>query len=97
MPSGRATKPGGGDALAPLAVAFAARFIAYLPKLTYPVRVGTHFDAAFALVPPRDLAEIHDPALVALIDERACDWFGGDCGCHDWNPSGDDFLSSALT
>jgi hypothetical protein len=39
-----------GAALAPLAGAFAARFRDYLPRLTYPIRVGTHYNTAFALV-----------------------------------------------
>ena len=34
----------------PLAEAFAERFKVYLPKLTYPVRAGTHFNTAFALI-----------------------------------------------
>jgi hypothetical protein len=88
---------GWGEALAPLAAAFAARFAAYLPKLTYPVRVGTHFNTAFALVLARDWATGRDDDLVALIDDRARAWFLGDRGCQAWEPSGDDFLSSALT
>ncbi|WP_341207198.1 DUF2891 domain-containing protein [uncultured Sphingomonas sp.] len=88
---------GWGDALAPLAAAFAARLMVYLPKLTYPLRAGTHGNTAFALVLARDWAVARDPALVALIDTRARDWFGGDRGCQAWEPSGDDFLSSALT
>ncbi len=86
-----------GAALRPLADAFAARFKEYLPKLTYPIRVGTHPNTAFALVLARDWAVVHDPALTALIDTRARDWFGDDRGCQAWEPSGDDFLSSALT
>src|SRR3546814_18437813 len=35
-------------ALEPLALAFAARFHAFLPKLTYPLRVGPHFKIPFA-------------------------------------------------
>jgi hypothetical protein len=66
------------DALAPLADAFAARFHAYLAKLTYPLRVGTHFNTSFALVLARDWAETRDPALVDLIDTCADRWFGGD-------------------
>jgi hypothetical protein len=87
---------GWADALAPLADAFAARFAAYLPKLTYPVRVGTHFNTAFALVLARDWAGDRDPALAALIDARAFASFGDDRGCQAWEPSSDDFLSSAL-
>ncbi len=85
------------EALAPLAAAFAARFSAYLPKLTYPVRVGTHLNTAFALVLARDWAAGRDRRLTALIDERARGWFGDDRGCQAWEPSGDDFLSPALT
>jgi hypothetical protein len=88
---------GWGDALAPLAAAFAARFAAYLPKLTYPIRVGTHFNTAFALVLARDWATPRDPGLAALIDERARGWFEDDRGCQAWEPSGDDFLSPTLT
>jgi hypothetical protein len=82
--------------LRPLADAFAARFHAFLPKLTYPIRVGTHFNTAFALVLAREWAATHDAALVDLIDARARDWFGGDRGCQAWEPGGDDFLSPAL-
>lgn len=84
-------------ALEPLALAFAARFHAFLPKLTYPLRVGTHFNIAFALVLARRWAQPRDPALVALIDARAAHWFGGDADCQAWEPGGDEFLSSALT
>src|SRR6185503_20249206 len=38
---------GWAEALAPLAEAFAGRFKSYLPKLTYPVRVGAHYNTAF--------------------------------------------------
>lgn len=85
-----------GAALEPLARAFAERFHQHLPKLTYPIRVGTHFNTAFALTLARDWALDHDPALVTLIDMRARDWFGEDRGCQAWEPGGDEFLSSAL-
>jgi len=87
---------GWADALAPLATAFAARFHAHLPKLTYPIRTGTHFNSSFALVLARDWATTHDAALVALIDERAHAWFAGDRDCQAWEPGGDEFLSPAL-
>ncbi|HVR91432.1 MAG TPA: DUF2891 domain-containing protein [Novosphingobium sp.] len=85
-----------GDALAPLARAFAARFHAFLPKLTYPIRVGTHFNTGFALTLARDWGELFDPALVALIDHRAAEWFSADRDCQAWEPGGDEFLSPAL-
>lgn len=84
-------------ALQPLARAFAARFHAYLPKLTYPIRVGTHFNTSFALILADDWAATHDPGLGALIRDRSRAWFGRDRDCQAWEPGGDEFLSSALT
>lgn len=86
-----------GEALEPLARAFAARFAAFLPKLTYPVRTGTHGNIAFALIHALHWAQGRDPSLVARIDERARAWFAGDRGCQAWEPGGDEFLSPALT
>jgi Protein of unknown function (DUF2891) len=84
------------ETLEPLARAFADRFRSFLPKLTYPLRVGTHFNIAFALILAGDWAERHDPALAALIKERAHDWFANDRDCQAWEPGGDEFLSPAL-
>jgi hypothetical protein len=87
---------GWGAALAPLAAAFADRFRAFLPKLSYPIRTGTHFNTAFAMILALDWADTHDPALAALIRTCATDWFGGDRDCQAWEPGGDEFLSPAL-
>ncbi|NML05165.1 DUF2891 domain-containing protein [Sphingomonas sp. G-3-2-10] len=84
------------EALEPLARAFAARFRDFLPKLTYPIRVGTHFNTAFALILARDWAADHDPELVPLIEARALDWFARDRDCQAWEPGGDEFQSPAL-
>ncbi|WP_067738525.1 DUF2891 domain-containing protein [Novosphingobium naphthalenivorans] len=86
-----------GPALTPLAHAFAERFRAFLPKQTYPIRTGTHFNSAFALALAHEWAAQHDPALAGQITETALDWFGADRGCQAWEPGGDEFLSSALT
>ena len=83
-------------ALDPLARDFAARFTAHLPKLTYPIRVGTHYNSAFALTLAHGWAQAHDPALMLLIEERARHWFGADRHCQAWEPGGDEFLSPAL-
>jgi hypothetical protein len=83
--------------LEPLAGAFAERFDRYLQILTYPIRAGTHFNTAFALVLALDWAERFDPVLTELIAARAKHWFGGDRGAQAWEPSGDDFLSPTLT
>lgn len=88
---------GWGAALEPLARAFSDRFRAFLPKLTYPIRVGTHFNTAFALILALDWGRGHDHALAAQIEERARDWFENDRGCQAWEPGGDEFLSPALT
>jgi len=88
---------GWADALAPLAEAFAERFQSFLPKLTYPIRTGTHYNSAFAMILARDWAEANDPALAALIRERALEHYGQDRACPGWEPGGDDFLSPALT
>ena len=86
-----------GAALEPLARAFADRFRHYLQILTYPIRAGTHFNTAFALVLALDWAEEFDRELAELIAARAKHWFGQDRDCQAWEPSGDDFLSPALT
>jgi hypothetical protein len=84
-------------ALRPLADAFVERFHAFLPKATYPVRVGTHFNTAFALTLAFAYAEAAgDHRLGDLLRERANVWYGGDADCQAWEPGGDDFLSSAL-
>jgi hypothetical protein len=83
-------------AIAPLAAAFTARFHDFLPKLTYPLRVGTHFNIAFALIHAHDWAQDRDAALAALIQEKALSWFGQDRACQAWEPGGDEFLSPAL-
>ena len=80
----------------PLARAFAQRFHDHLPLLTYPIRVGTHFNTSFALRLAVEWADRFDPALSDLIRERALDWFGKDRDCQAWEPGGDEFLSSAL-
>ncbi len=80
-------------ALAPLAETFAGHFRAFLPRATYPLRVGTHFNTAFATILALEYA---DPALSALLRETARGWYLGDADCAAWEPGGDEFLSSAL-
>ena len=84
--------------LAPLAQAFADRFIDFLPRATYPTRAGTHGNSAFALLLALDYCEtVQHRALHRLIAERANHWFGRDRRYPaEYEPSGDDFLSSGL-
>jgi hypothetical protein len=79
--------------LAPLTSVFVARFAGFLPKATYPVRVGTHYNTAFALALANDYA---DAELSALFRRTAAAWYGTDAGCQAWEPSGDEFLSPVL-
>ena len=81
----------------PLAHSFAARFRTFLSKATYPIRVGTHYNSAFALALAYEYADtVHDHELRDLVTERARAWYTGDADCQAWEPGGDDFLSSAL-
>jgi DUF2891 family protein len=83
--------------LEPLAQAFAERLRAYLEVLTYPIRVGTHFNTAFALILSLEWAQAFDISLARQIRDRARHWYGADRDCQAWEPGGDEFLSSALT
>ncbi|MCY1663977.1 DUF2891 domain-containing protein [Rhizobium sp. SL86] len=84
--------------LQPLTEVIAKRFRQFLPIATYPVRVGTHFNTAFALRLAADYAEtVGDSALMALLRDTALRWYGEDRDCPAWGePSGDEFLSPAL-
>jgi hypothetical protein len=84
-------------ALAPLTEAVVARFTEFLPKATYPVRAGTHFNTAFALALAMEYADTaNDDTFATLLREKAVSWYGDDVECQAWEPSGDDFLSPAL-
>jgi Protein of unknown function (DUF2891) len=83
--------------LRPLDEEFAARFRDFLPRAIYPIRVGTHFNTAFALTLALDYADtIHDLPFADLLRETAIGWYSADADCQAWEPSLDDFLSSAL-
>ena len=87
-----------GAALEPLARAMVERFEAFLPKADYPLRAGVHSNTAFALTLSLDYAAAAtgDEALAALFRDKARSWYGADVDCQAWEPSGDEFLSSAL-
>ncbi|MCS6622559.1 DUF2891 domain-containing protein [Roseibacterium beibuensis] len=88
---------GRADLLRPLTLAFVKRYTDFLPLADYPVRVGTHYNTAFALRLALDYAEgAGDASLAALCRERALRWHSGDRDCPAWEPSQDEFLSPAL-
>ena len=84
------------ETLRPLAQVFAERFKAFLPLADYPVRVGTHYNTAFALRLTLDYAEAHDADLAAACRAAALRWHAEDRDCQAWEPSQDEFLSPAL-
>jgi DUF2891 family protein len=87
----------GSPVLKPLEEAFVARFRGFVPKLTYPIRAGTHGNTAFALILADDYARVvGDDGFRAVLGGRARDWFGADRDAPAWEPSGDDFLSPTL-
>ncbi|KJD33085.1 hypothetical protein PK35_08975 [Tamlana nanhaiensis] len=84
--------------LQPLTDLIAEKYIAFLPKLNYPQRVGTHTNTAFGLNFAYDYAEtVNHEALKMTITERAKYFFLNDINCPmSWEPSGSDFLSPCL-
>jgi len=83
--------------LAPLTDAFVARFSVFLPKATYPTRVGTHYNSAFAFALALEYSDAAgDKTLRELLASKAVEWYKRDTDCQAWEPGGDDFLSPAL-
>jgi len=83
--------------LQPLTDVFVGRFLVFLPKATYPVRVGTHFNTAFAVRLALEYADgAGHVALGVALRDAARRWYLADRDCQAWEPGGDDFLSSAL-
>jgi hypothetical protein len=85
-------------ALAPLADAFVARYLDYLPRQRYPLRQGLHPNSAFGLALAIDYADAAGrSALRAACNDAALRWFAHDRDAPvHWEPSGIDFLSPAL-
>jgi hypothetical protein len=84
--------------LAPLAYAFAERYVAWLVDATYPIRHGVHTNTAFALAFALDYAKDCDAAsLRAAVEAKARAWYLDDVDAPGgWEPSGTDFLSPTL-
>ncbi len=84
-------------ALRPLADMMTARWLEFLPKANYPIRVGTHFNSAFAISLSLRWADIAgDDALTRALQDAALRWYGNDADVQAWEPGSDDFLSPAL-
>ena len=81
--------------LRPLSELIAGKVKEFLPKLNYPIRVGTHTNTAFAMTMIYDYAvTFQDMELKELVEKRARDYYLNDLNCPlSWEPSGYDFLS----
>ena len=84
--------------LNPLTDLIVQRYIEFLPKLEYPIRVGEHTNTAFGLAFAWDFAKTTgNKVLLKTIESRAKDFYLSDADCPmDWEPSGYDFLSPCL-
>jgi hypothetical protein len=85
-------------ALQPLADAFVARYLDYLPRAAHPLRAGMHANSAFGLAFALDYARTAgETALAGRCEATARAWFLADRDYPAaWEPSGSDFLSPAL-
>ncbi|MDY8138076.1 DUF2891 domain-containing protein [Aquimarina sp. 2201CG5-10] len=81
--------------LQPLTDLIVDRYLEFLPKLNYPIRVGEHTNTAFGLSFALDYAiTLQNIELKNAISSRAKDFYMNDVGCPlGWEPSGYDFLS----
>lgn len=84
--------------LQPLTDLIVNKYLEFLPKLFYPIRVGEHPNTAFGLSFAYDYAEtLNHTQLKQLIEDRAKHWYMDDTNCPlEWEPSGFDFLSPCL-
>ena len=84
--------------LQPLTDLLIDRYLEFLPKLNYPLRVGTHTNSAFGMSFAYDYA-IHsaNDDLKKSIEENAKRLYLKDENCPiSWEPDGMDFLSPCL-
>ncbi len=84
--------------LQPITDLIVEKYIEFLPKLNYPIRVGEHPNTAFGLSFAWDYANaVNNIVLKDLIEQRAKDFYLKDAGCPiNWEPGGYDFLSPCL-
>ena len=84
--------------LQPLAGTLISRYLAFLPKQTYPIRSGVHPNTAFGLAFALDYARTTDhKPLRELIEERSRAYYVKDVDAPArWEPDGADFFSPSL-
>ncbi|MCH2023495.1 MAG: DUF2891 domain-containing protein [Saprospiraceae bacterium] len=81
--------------LYPLTNLIANKYIEFLPKLIYPIRIGTHTNTGFGLTFAYDYAiAVGNDKLKNAIVERSLAFFESDTNAPlAWEPGGYDFLS----
>jgi hypothetical protein len=84
--------------LEPLEALITSNIKDWLPKLAYPIRLGTHNQSAFAFGLFLDwAARSGDNGMTRLVRDKALDFHRNDRNCPmAYEPSGEDFLSSCL-
>ncbi len=84
--------------VAPLADAFVARYLDWLPRAAHPLRTGMHANSAFGIAFALDYARAAGEArLASACEAKALDWYANDRDYPAaWEPSGADFFSPAL-
>jgi hypothetical protein len=84
--------------LRPVEQAALERLADWLPKLSYPVRIGEHSQTAFALGLMLDYARsTGDTKFADLVELKAHQFYFADKDCPlAYEPSGEDFLSPCL-
>ncbi|MEL6862280.1 MAG: DUF2891 domain-containing protein [Pseudomonadota bacterium] len=83
------------ETLRPLEDAIVAQVLAWLPNLSYPIRLGTHNQSAFAFGLMLDYARtVENDALERALIEKSMSFYQSDVNCPlAYEPSGEDFLS----
>jgi hypothetical protein len=81
----------------PLVVLIENKYIEFLNKLNYPIRIGEHSNTAFGLSFALDYAKKYSPKLKEVIIKKAKTYYLKDKnGPISWEPGGFDFLSPCL-
>ena len=86
------------EILRPLEQKIVAQTRSWLPKLSYPIRLGTHNQTAFAFGLMLDYAQaVGDEEFRSQLSEKILDFHRDDVNCPlAYEPSGEDFLSPCL-
>ena len=86
-------------ALRPLESATLDRLKAWLPKLSYPIRIGEHTQTAFSFGLALDYARlVGDEAFADVLVSKSRQFYLADKACAlSYEPSGEDFLSPCVS